>query len=98
MHMPRGRGLGVRTVIAAQAGDARALDSLLAGYLPLVYNLAGRALRGHADVDDVVQETMLRVVRGIGGLERPESYRSWLVSIALRQARDQGRARSTSDA
>jgi len=85
-------------VAAARDGDPHALDALLSASMPLVYNLAGRALRGHADVDDVVQETMLRVMRGIGQLERPESYRSWLVAITLRQARDQGSKRSTSDA
>ena len=85
-------------VAAARDGDPNALDALLSASMPLVYNLAGRALRGHADVDDVVQETMLRVMRGIGQLERPESYRSWLVAITLRQARDQGSKRSTSDA
>jgi RNA polymerase sigma factor (sigma-70 family) len=93
MHMPRGRGLGVRTVIAAQAGDARALDSLLAGYLPLIYNIVGRALSGHADVDDVVQETMLRAVRGLGGLRDPAAFRSWLVAVAIRQMREHYRAR-----
>jgi RNA polymerase sigma factor (sigma-70 family) len=93
MHMPRGRGLGVRTVIAAQAGDARALDSLLAGYLPLIYNIVGRALSGHADVDDVVQETMLRAVRGLSGLRDPAAFRSWLVAVAIRQMREHYRAR-----
>jgi hypothetical protein len=34
MHMPRSGGPGVQTVIAAQAGDAEALDSLLSSYLP----------------------------------------------------------------
>ncbi len=91
--MPRGRGLGVRTVIAAQAGDARALDSLLSGYLPLIYNIVGRALSGHADVDDVVQETMLRAVRGLGGLRDPAAFRSWLVAVAVRQMREHYRAR-----
>jgi RNA polymerase sigma factor (sigma-70 family) len=93
MHMPRGQGLGVRTVIAAQAGDARALDSLLAGYLPLIYNIVGRALSGHADVDDVVQETMLRAVRGLAGLRDPAAFRSWLVAVAIRQMREHYRAR-----
>src|SRR6202167_2922903 len=88
MHMPRGRGLGVRTVIAAQAGDARALDSLLTGYLPLIYNIVGRALSGHADVDDVVQETMLRAVRGLSGLRDPAAFRSWLVAVATPRMRE----------
>ncbi|WP_078865873.1 sigma-70 family RNA polymerase sigma factor [Streptomyces sp. NRRL S-1448] len=72
-------------VVAAQAGDDRAREKLIAAYLPLLYNIVGRALSGHADVDDVVQETLLRVVRDLPSLRAPESFRSWLVSITLRQ-------------
>ncbi|MGA5193540.1 sigma-70 family RNA polymerase sigma factor [Streptomyces exfoliatus] len=72
-------------VVAAQGGDDRAREALIAAYLPLVYNIVGRALSGHADVDDVVQETLLRVVRDLPALRAPESFRSWLVSITLRQ-------------
>ncbi|MDF9817112.1 sigma-70 family RNA polymerase sigma factor [Streptomyces sp. SPB162] len=72
-------------VVAAQAGDDAAREELIAAYLPLLYNIVGRALRGHADVDDVVQETLLRVVRDLPALRAPESFRSWLVSITLRQ-------------
>ncbi|WP_086825909.1 sigma-70 family RNA polymerase sigma factor [Streptomyces sp. NRRL B-24572] len=75
----------VGLVVAAQAGDDRAREELIAAYLPLVYNIVGRALSGHADVDDVVQETLLRVVRDLPALRAPESFRSWLVSITLRQ-------------
>ncbi|MFJ9810540.1 sigma-70 family RNA polymerase sigma factor [Streptomyces sp. NPDC101158] len=72
-------------VVAAQAGDDGAREELIAAYLPLVYNIVGRALSGHADVDDVVQETLLRVVRDLPAVRAPESFRSWLVSITLRQ-------------
>ncbi|MEU3445625.1 sigma-70 family RNA polymerase sigma factor [Streptomyces thermolilacinus] len=74
-----------RLVVAAQAGDGRAREELIAAYLPLLYNIVGRSLSGHADVDDVVQETLLRVVRDLPALRAPESFRSWLVSITLRQ-------------
>jgi RNA polymerase sigma factor (sigma-70 family) len=80
-------------VVAAQTGDPRALDDLVAGYLPLVYNLVGRALNGHADVDDVVQETMLRVVRDLPDLRSPASFRSWLVAITLHQTTERIRTR-----
>ena len=80
-------------VSAARDGDAGALDALLADALPLVYNIVGRALDGHADVDDVVQETLLRVVRGLSNLREPEAFRSWLVAIAVRQVRDREQAR-----
>jgi RNA polymerase sigma factor (sigma-70 family) len=72
-------------VRAAQGGDERALDELVAAHLPIVYNVIGRALNGHADVDDLVQETMIQVVRGLPGLREPERFRSWAVSIAYRQ-------------
>src|ERR1700733_4251701 len=83
----------VATVVAAQRGDRRALDALAAAYLPLVYNIVGRAMNGHPDVDDVVQETMLRAVRGVGELRDPAAFRSWLVAIAIRQVRDSYRDR-----
>lgn len=82
-------------VTAAQAGDEDALADLVATHLPLLYNVVGRALRGHADVDDVVQETMMRVVRGLPGLREPDRFRSWLIAIAHRQVQLYARRRRT---
>ncbi|MBU2666514.1 sigma-70 family RNA polymerase sigma factor [Actinoplanes bogorensis] len=83
----------IAVVIAARDGDPVAVDRLVAGYLPLVYTIVGRALEGHADVDDVVQDVMLRVLRNLGDLREPEAFRSWLVAITVRQVRERFRAR-----
>jgi RNA polymerase sigma factor (sigma-70 family) len=93
MRMPQDGEPGVRTVLAAQEGDGQALDALVSEYLPLVYNIVGRALNGHADVDDVVQETMLRIVRGVRDVRDPSAFRSWLVAVTVHQLRDYCRAR-----
>ncbi|MFI8361630.1 sigma-70 family RNA polymerase sigma factor [Streptomyces sp. NPDC085612] len=91
-------------VAAARAGDPRAQDALVGAHLPLVYNIVGRALGGSCDVDDVVQDTMLRALDGLGGLQADESFRSWLVAIAMNrvrahwQARQSGYGESTLDA
>ncbi|MEW1718000.1 sigma-70 family RNA polymerase sigma factor [Streptomyces sp. NPDC093109] len=85
---------GPEVVAAARAGDHRAVDTLVTGYLPLIYNIVGRALDGHADVDDVVQETMLRVLNGLAGLDDPARFRSWAVAIAMNQIRERGRTRA----
>jgi RNA polymerase sigma factor (sigma-70 family) len=77
---------------AARSGDRRAQDELVAAYLPLVYNVVGRALNGHADVDDVVQETMIRALGGLAALRDPNSFRSWLVAIAMNQIRGRWQA------
>lgn len=72
-------------VCAARDGDARAMERLVALHLPLLYGIVGRALNGHTDTDDLVQETMLRIVRGLSGLREPDRFRSWAVAIAYRE-------------
>jgi RNA polymerase sigma factor (sigma-70 family) len=74
-----------RVVAAAQRGDRRAREQLARDYLPLVYNVVGRALNGHPDVEDVVQETMLQVLRDLPGLRHPRNIRAWVLRIAMRQ-------------
>lgn len=86
-------GRADRALVAAQSGDRRALDELLAGCLPLVYNIVGRALDGRQDVDDAVQETLIRAVDRLGDLRDPSAFRAWLVAIAMRQVRDRWRVR-----
>ena len=82
----------VETVVAARSGDQQALEELVGNCLPLVYNIVGRALDGSSDVDDVVQETMLQVVDSLERLRDPESFRSWMVAIAVQKVRDRWRA------
>ncbi|WP_405020975.1 sigma-70 family RNA polymerase sigma factor [Kitasatospora sp. NBC_00070] len=76
-----------RMVTRARAGDQQATDELIGAHLPLVYNIVGRALNGHPDTDDVVQETMLRAVDHLSSLRDPAGFRSWLVAIAMNQVR-----------
>lgn len=82
-------------IAAAQGGDQQAKDQLVSAYLPLLYNVVGRALDGHADVDDVVQETVLRMLRGLPELRDPERFRSWLVAIAMNEIRTHWRERQS---
>ncbi|MEW2293998.1 sigma-70 family RNA polymerase sigma factor [Streptomyces sp. NPDC006743] len=77
----------VTLVTAAREGDPAAQDTLVGAYLPLVYNVVGRALNGSVDVDDVVQDTMLRALDGLDSLRDPASFRSWLVAIAMNRVR-----------
>ncbi|MBL7260174.1 sigma-70 family RNA polymerase sigma factor [Paractinoplanes lichenicola] len=71
-------------VRAAQAGDPAALNELARHYLPIVYHLV-RPVVDDEQVDDVVQNVMVRVLRQLGDLRSPGSLRSWLTMIAVRE-------------
>jgi RNA polymerase sigma factor (sigma-70 family) len=85
MQMRATRTNDTALVVAAQSGDLRARDELAAAYLPLVYTVVRRALDGDPDVDDVVQDVMVRALRQLPALRSPENFRPWLTAIALRQ-------------
>ncbi len=72
----------------ARRGNQTAMDEVVSHHLPLVYNIVGRALNRSADVDDVVQNTMVRVVRGMAGVRDPRRFRSWLVAVTMNEVRN----------
>jgi len=80
-------------VIAAQRGDRGALGELIESHLAMLYNVAGRALNGHADVDDVVQETLLRVVENLPSVREPARFSGWILAIVHRQIAERIRRR-----
>ncbi|MBG0563707.1 sigma-70 family RNA polymerase sigma factor [Actinoplanes sp. NEAU-A11] len=69
------------------------MDQLITGHLSLIYNIIGRTLDGHPDVDDLVQDTMLQAIRGLGSLRDPDRFRSWLIAIAYRRVQMHLRSR-----
>ena len=85
MRVRSARMTGTTLVIAARSGDRDALNELARAHLPLVYNLVRRALNGDPDVDDLVQDIMVRALRQLAGLRSPASFRPWLMAIAVRQ-------------
>jgi len=92
MSDPRGAA-PVDVIERARAGDRDALGALVADHLPLVYGIVGRSLGPSGDVDDVVQEVMMRVVSSLPALGDPTCFRSWLVTVTYRQVVDHRRAR-----
>jgi len=74
---------------AAQAGDDGALTKLIARYRRPLYGFLWR--RANHDVDDLFQETWLRVVRSIHRFDTDRRFSTWLFQIANNLCRDRGR-------
>jgi RNA polymerase sigma factor (sigma-70 family) len=70
------------TLQAATAGDLAALDRLLAGIQPGVFNLALRMLGNREDAADATQETLLRVVTHLAGFRGEAAFATWVWRIA----------------
>ena len=86
------------TVASAQRGSARARRALVERYQRPVLALVARMLRGHGDsglVEDVAQETFLRVFRALPRFDRNGSARlsTWILTIASHRTIDELRRR-----
>jgi RNA polymerase sigma-70 factor, ECF subfamily len=73
-------------VKAAQTGDQVAFGQLMERFQRDVYGKAYSIVKNHLDADDVVQETFLRAYRALPGFRFESSFRTWLITIATRQA------------
>jgi RNA polymerase sigma-70 factor (ECF subfamily) len=77
---------------AVAAGDGAALEVLCRRWEAPLFRLLARQTGGR-DVDDLYQETWLRVVRGARGFAPGRPFRPWLFRIAVNCARDWQRRR-----
>ena len=75
-------------MVAAQAGDRRAYEKLLADSVALIRATARRQGVAPDGLDDVVQETLITVHRVRHTYDPTRSYDAWLSAIASRRAID----------
>jgi RNA polymerase sigma-70 factor (ECF subfamily) len=71
-------------VAAAARGDRVAAQSLCAELLPRVRNLVRYLVRGDSDVDDIAQDALIAVLRGLGSYRAEGSFKSWVDRIVAR--------------
>ena len=73
-----------------RAGDERAFVILVQRYHAAMFRLACSFVPNAAVAEEVVQDTWLGVLRGIGGFEGRSSFRTWLFRILVNRARSAG--------
>lgn len=80
---------------AYRRGDARAMDRLVERHAGSVYAFARRMLGDGPQVDDLVQEVWLKVLRAglSGGFDGRSRFTTWLFSITRNACLDHARRR-----
>ena len=81
-------------VARARAGDLRAQDELVRRHHAAVYRTVLGILRDDDRAQDAAQETFLKAMRGLAGFRGDARFRTWLLTIAVNEAR--GLLRKTS--
>lgn len=87
-----------RLVARARSGDRRAFSHLVERHYPAIHRFAWRCCGDAAEADEVAQETLIRIARGLGRFEGRARFSTWCLGIALNCARDIRRAGARRDA
>jgi RNA polymerase sigma-70 factor, ECF subfamily len=100
---PGGRELDDLTLAHARRGEEQACRALFRRYQGPVFALLWRMLGHRASlplVEDLTQETFLRVFRGLAGFstEGPARLSTWILTIAARLARNELRRQRSAPA
>lgn len=74
-----------------KAGESTAFDELITKFSGDVYAILYRLTENPEDARDLTQETFLRVVQSIGNFRGDASLKTWLIRIAINQARNRRR-------
>ena len=67
-------------------GDETALAPLIEKYKRMVYRLAMQITKNHADAEDVMQETFLKVYRSIRTFRKDAAFETWVYRITVNEA------------
>jgi RNA polymerase sigma-70 factor (ECF subfamily) len=86
-------------VARAQAGDQRALSELVRRHRPAIERVCRRLCKDPSQVEDVIQETYLAILRHLGSFRGEAGFLTWVYTIARTYrgrasrsiARDRGR-------
>jgi RNA polymerase sigma-70 factor (ECF subfamily) len=81
------RSAEAQVIAAILDGDTHLFHDLIRPYERTVFSMAMALLRNPQEAEDVVQETFLKALRNLHAYRAEARFSTWLVSIALNEAR-----------
>jgi len=75
------------TIAAILAGEIQLYHELIRPYERSVYLMALSFMKNETDAEDVAQETFIKAYRSLSSFRAEAKFSTWLISIALNEAR-----------
>lgn len=72
-------------IAEAAGGDREAAHGLLSDHLPRIRNLIRYLIRGDRDVDDIAQQALIAVVRGLASFRGEGTFQAWVDRVTVRE-------------
>ena len=85
-----GRAADAALVERLHAGDANAFAEIVRAWSPMMLQAARAYVSTDASAQEVVQDTWLAMIRGLGNFEGRSSLRSWILAILSNIGRTRG--------
>jgi RNA polymerase sigma-70 factor, ECF subfamily len=82
-----------QVIASILAGETGFFHDLIRPYERTVYIMIFSVLQNEADAEDTAQETFLKAFRSLSKFRAESKFGTWLISIALNEARSRVRAR-----
>lgn len=95
MNRSPDRDAEAQVIAAILAGDTPLFHDLIRPYERTVFSTAMALLRNPQEAEDVAQETFLKALRNLHAYRAEARFSTWLVSIALNEARSRLRRHRT---
>jgi RNA polymerase sigma-70 factor, ECF subfamily len=80
---------------AILAGDTQHYHQLIRPYARRVYIMSLSCMKNEKDAEDVAQETFIKAFQNLRAFRGDSKFGTWLISIALNEARSQLRRQAT---
>jgi RNA polymerase sigma-70 factor (ECF subfamily) len=81
------RSAEAKAIAAIIAGDTHLFHDLIRPYEHTIFSMAMAFVRNPQEAEDVAQETFLKALRNLHAFRAEARFSTWLVSIALNEAR-----------
>ena len=80
--------LDIEEIKKAKKGDKQAFETIIMGNIDYLYRIAYTTLRNENNIEDAIQNTILKSFQKIHTLRKEEFFKSWITKILINECKN----------